>query len=99
MKTIRLNDVINEELKDEEFKLYYEEEQIKNMIAKTVVELRQKEGITQEELAKIAHTTQPVIARLEKGTDQRTPSLKLLNKIAHALGRELSISFDRPHYI
>ena len=90
---ISLNEVIAEELKDEEFRIFYEEEQIKNQIAKLIVELRQKEGLTQEQLAKAAHTTQPVIARLEKGTDKRTPSLNLLNKIAHSLGRELCLGF------
>jgi len=90
---ITLNKVIEEELKDPEFRVFYEEEQIKNQVAKLIVELRQKEGLTQEELAQAAHTTQPVIARLEKGTDKRTPSLNLLNKIAHSLGRELFIGF------
>ncbi len=93
MKPITLNEVIARELKDDEFKMYYEEEQIKNKIAEAIIELRRSEGVTQGQLANIAHTTQPVIARLEKGTDRRTPSLKLLNKIAHGLGRELSISF------
>lgn len=93
MKTISLNDVIKEKLKDEDFRVYYEEELIKNRIAKTIIEIRQKEGMTQEELAQKAQTSQPVIARLEKGTDIRVPSLKLLHKIAHALGKEMVISF------
>ena len=58
-----------------------------------VIQLRQKEGLTQEELAKRANTSQPVIARLERGTDSRIPSLELLNKIVHSLGRELEINF------
>lgn len=58
-----------------------------------VIQLRQKEGLTQEELAKKTNTSQPVIARVERGTDSRIPSLELLNKIVHSLGRELEINF------
>jgi transcriptional regulator with XRE-family HTH domain len=58
-----------------------------------VIQLRQKEGLTQEELAKKANTSQPVITRLERGTESRIPSLELLNKIVHSLGRELEINF------
>ncbi|MEW6088368.1 MAG: helix-turn-helix transcriptional regulator [bacterium] len=93
MKTLLLDDVIKEKIKDEEFRIYYEDELIKNRIAKAVMKIRQKEGITQKELAQKARTSQPVIARLEKGTDTRVPSLKLLHKIAHALGKEVVISF------
>ena len=93
MKAITLNEVINEKLKDDEFSIYYEEELIKNKIARTIVELRQKNGLTQEELAQKAHTTQPVIARLERGSDSRIPSLQLLHRIAHALGQNMFINF------
>jgi predicted transcriptional regulator len=93
MRTSSLNNVVKEKLKDEEFRIYYEDEQVKNQIAKIIIELRQKQGITQEELAKRSHTSQPVIARLERGTDSRIPSLKLLNKIAHAFGREMVLNF------
>jgi len=93
MKTISFNEVLKEKLKDEEFSILYEKEEIKNKIAQLVIELRKQEGLTQEELAKKAKTSQPVIARLERGTDIRIPSLELLSKIAHSLGRELEISF------
>jgi len=80
-------------MEDKEFSILYEKEKIKNKIAQMIIQLRQREGLTQEELAKRANTSQPVIARLERGTDSRIPSLELLNKIAHSLGRELEISF------
>jgi len=64
-----------------------------NRIACTVVELRQRQGLTQLELAQKAYTTQPVIARLERGSDSRIPSLELLGRIAHALGKEIVIDF------
>jgi len=93
MKTVTLNEVLKNKMEDKEFSILYEKEEIKNKIAQMVIQLRQREGLTQEELAKRANTSQPVIARLERGTDSRIPSLELLNKIAHSLGRELEISF------
>lgn len=97
MKALTLDDVIKRELQDDEFRMFYEEVDAKMKLAEQIIKLRKSEGLTQEQLANIAHTTQPVIARLEKGTDRRTPSLKLLGKIAHGLGRELNISFTTSH--
>ena len=94
MKTISLDEVLQSKLEDEEFSILYEKEEIKNRVAKMVIDLRQRSGLTQEELAVKAHTSQPVIARLERGSDTRVPSLELLNRIAHALGKELVINFQ-----
>lgn len=95
MKPITLQEVIAEEMKDDEFAILYEKERIINKIACAIVELRQRKGLTQTELAEKAHTTQPVIARLEKGSDSRIPSLELLGRIAHALGKEVVIDFKQ----
>lgn len=97
MKPITLDEVIQEEMKDEEFAILYEKERIINKIACAVVELRQRQGLTQTELAEKSHTTQPVIARLERGSDSRIPSLELLGRIAHALGKEIVIDFKQVH--
>ncbi len=98
MRAITLKEAIAEEMKDEEFAVLFENERIINNLAKTIVEMRQKRGLTQAELAEKAHTTQPVIARLEKGSDSRIPSLELLNRIAHALGKEIFIDFKPDHH-
>ncbi|MBZ4684129.1 MAG: hypothetical protein PWP46_1675 [Fusobacteriaceae bacterium] len=47
MKTITLNEVLKKKLEDEEFTILYEKEEIKNKIAQMVVQLRQREGLTQ----------------------------------------------------
>lgn len=47
--------------------------------------------MTQEELAERVGTQQSSIARLERG--KYAPSLTLLIKVAHALGKELEIRF------
>ena len=98
MKPITLNEVIKEKLNDDEFAVLFEKEKIINDIAKFIVEMRQGQGLTQTELAEKARTTQPVIARLERGMDSRIPSLELLSRIAHALGREIVIDFKLAHH-
>ena len=52
--------------------------------------LREKKGLSQRELAERVGTTQSAIARLEAGNI--SPSLPTLDKIAHALGAEVSLS-------
>lgn len=51
--------------------------------------LRQAAGLTQQQLADRAATTQPVIARLELGV--RLPTLRTLEKVAQALGQDLHL--------
>lgn len=93
-KRISLGKVIERELKNPEFKFYFEHEKAIGQIAMIVRTARQKAGMTQSELALRAGTNQVVIARLESGSDNRIPSLDLLQRIAHALHAQLLISFD-----
>ncbi|MBN1308294.1 MAG: helix-turn-helix transcriptional regulator [Chitinispirillaceae bacterium] len=59
-----------------------------------MIELRKKAGLTQEELAKKIHTSQPSIARLESGSYQNV-SLSFLRKVGNALGVEPHVDFRR----
>jgi DNA-binding XRE family transcriptional regulator len=96
MKKITLDLVISEQKKnDPEFAENYQRELLINEISKMVVSLRNAAHLTQDELAKKASTTQPVIARIESGTDKRIPSLELLARIAKASHAKLHISFDQ----
>ncbi len=54
-----------------------------------VVALRQEAGLTQDELARRADTSQPAIARLEAGA--ASPNLATLKRLARAAGCELEI--------
>jgi len=57
-------------------------------------ELREREGMTQQEVADLAGTSRSVIARLEQpGYDKHTMST--LRKIAGALGYSMRIEFTR----
>jgi len=94
-KHISLTDVINKKCKNKEFAEALQRELLINEIAKLVVELRVKAHMTQKTLAERAQTTQPVIARLESGTDRRMPSLDLLTRIAIATNSKLNIAVTR----
>jgi len=60
-------------------------------VVKTTLELRERQGLTQAELAKRLNTTQPAIARFESG--KYNPTVKFLDKLARALGKKLEIRF------
>ncbi len=94
MKAITLTDVINEESKDLEFSRNFQREMLINQIAKMVIQARRKAKLTQKELADKAGTTQPVIARLESGSDERIPSLELLARLASATNAKLKITLN-----
>lgn len=95
VKCIPLEDVLNEELKDPEFRFYFEKRQAVGQIAQFVRDSRRHAGLTQTELAKRAGTSQSVIARLESGNDSRIPSMDLLHRIAFALSGRLVITLER----
>lgn len=88
----RFKDYLKEELKGKEFKEAFEKEEIYADLAIQIAKLRQKKGLTQAELAKVLHTTQQTISRLE---DPRNKSLSLntLIEVAHALDKHLKIQF------
>jgi len=62
------------------------------VIASAVVEVRNRAGLTQKQLARKMGTSQPVVARLESGRSQ--PSMRTLKKLAKATGSRLLIRFE-----
>ena len=59
-------------------------------VIKSIIRERQKRGFSQQQLAERAGTRQPVISRLERG--EGNPTIDLLQRIAHALDRKLTVS-------
>ena len=59
-------------------------------VAQLIYEARTKTGLTQQQLADLIGTKQPVIARLEDA-DYEGHSLSMLQRIAHALNQRLEI--------
>lgn len=61
-------------------------------VARKILDLRTKAGLSQRELAKLVGTTASVICRLEDA-DYEGHSLAMLNRIAGALNRHVEIRF------
>ena len=93
-KRVSLKEVLKREFRDSEFSFYFQREKAISEIARLVRDARLKAGLTQAQLAQKAQSSQVVIARLESGADQRTPSLDLLERIASALKAKLLVRFD-----
>jgi transcriptional regulator with XRE-family HTH domain len=62
------------------------------VLASAVMDVRNRAGLTQAQLARKMGTTQPVVARLESGRTR--PSMRSLERLAEATGSRLRISFE-----
>lgn len=82
-----------QQMKNRAFKKAYEEEGRRLEIAYQILQLRNKQKLSQKALADKLDTTQSVIARMEAG--QQNFSIDTLEKIASAFKRELKIEFVR----
>ncbi len=92
-KGISLSQILAQQKKDPEFRHHFEQRRLIHEVALTVRGMREASGLTQVELAKLTGTSQPMIARLEKGLDQRTPRWDTLHRIVLALGKRLKLVF------
>lgn len=77
---------------DPEVKSEYDNLDVLYNIKRQIIKLREEQGISQKELAKKIGTKQSAISRLEN--DDYNPSVELLDKVAHALGKKLDIRFN-----
>jgi transcriptional regulator with XRE-family HTH domain len=59
-----------------------------------VRELRHRRGLTQGQLAELAHTSQPTIAAYEAGS--KSPTLRTLRRLASSAGLEAVVDFVPP---
>ena len=89
MKT--LNKVINEQLKDPEFKREYEKLQPEMDVIGAMVDARISQNLTQKQLSDRTGIDQADISKLENGT--RNPTLNLLKRLADGMGMSLKIEF------
>lgn len=88
---VSLDAILERKLKDDEIRLGFEKRRFYLQIARLVADLRAKAGLSQAELAKAASVSQPLIARLEKSDQRRTPTFDLIFKVLKALGYRLEI--------
>ena len=82
-------------LENPDYRAAYEKRRLIAEIGMEVRKMRAGAGLTQQQLANAIGSSQPTIARLERGLDQRVPRWDLLQRIAWAVGRQLKLSFGR----
>lgn len=90
-KGLPLEDLLIKEMKSEGFRIHFEERRFYLQVAHLVTDLRARAGFSQAELARAAKVSQPLIARLEKGDQRRTPTFEMISKILGALGYRLDL--------
>lgn len=83
--------MLDEQLKDEEFKKEYEAIQPEMDVIRAIVDARNSQNLTQKELAERTGINQADISKIENGT--RNPSLNLLKRLADGMGMVLKIEF------
>lgn len=89
----RLEDIENEWLKDPEYKKEYEKKHQYYEIAKIIVTLRSKAGISQKELAKRIGTSQSRLSAWENGNTKGIKFDTIL-KILKATGYKIILNFE-----
>ncbi|MBI3626719.1 helix-turn-helix transcriptional regulator [Candidatus Uhrbacteria bacterium] len=92
-KPIDFQEYLAEELKDPQFKKYYDYYGVQLEIAYQLLHLRKQKGLSQKQLAKMIGTKQSNVARMESGNQNF--SLSMLQTIATAFNRELKIEFAK----
>jgi transcriptional regulator with XRE-family HTH domain len=91
---VEIKDLLEKKHKNPDFPKEWEVQSEEFEVAREVIRLRIKAGLTQKELAEKAHTSQPAIARLESG-NYRNLSLSFLRKVGEALGVEPHVKFQK----
>src|SRR3989339_467773 len=94
MKIYDADEMLREGLKNPRFRKEYEALEEEFEVAKQVIDLRLKKGLTQKALAEKIHTSQSCISRLESGSYTNI-SLSFLRRIGEALGADPQVKFRK----
>jgi len=81
--------LLNNELKNPEFKKEWDSLELRYNIIKQLIKLRNGYNLTQTELAKKIGTTQAVISRIENGTVNI--GIDFLEKVARAFNKKVEL--------
>lgn len=90
MKT--LTKLKQELIEDAEFKHEYEAVEEEFQLIRALIDMRDKSGLTQTEIAERMSTNKSNISRLEKGNGN--PSWKTLQDYAHACGFKIQLQYS-----
>jgi DNA-binding XRE family transcriptional regulator len=77
---------------DKEFKKIWKEEKVKRDVIKMIIEMRIKEGLTQQDLAEKMHTSQSSIARIESG--KGNPTLNFLVRLGNVFNKKFELRYS-----
>jgi len=84
-------ETLNKELENKKFKAEWDALEPQYAIIREMIEIRNKEQITQKELSVRTGIAQADISKLESGSGN--PSIRTLTRLAVGLGKELHIEF------
>lgn len=87
-KNLSLDELLNESLKDPEFKKEYEKDCADLESSVAIMKAREDSGLTQAQLAEKAGVPQSTVARIERGSSTST---RTLQKLAQAMGKTMKI--------
>ncbi|MCU0290095.1 MAG: helix-turn-helix domain-containing protein [Acidobacteria bacterium] len=77
---------------DKEFKKIWKEEKVKRDVIKMIIEMRIKEGLTQQDLAEKMHTSLSSIARIESG--KGNPTLNFLVRLGNVFNKKFELRYS-----
>lgn len=89
-QTMKIDDILKEQLKDPKFAKAYYNKKEKSASALALYYAREEAGLSQADLAERANVPQSTIARIERGGNV---TFDKLTEIAHAMGKKLKIEF------
>ena len=89
---VKFSDYLKEQLKNKTFKKAFDDEEVYSSLAIQIAKLRENNGYSQQDLARIVRTTQQTVSRLED-IQNKSLSLGTLIKLARAFHRKLQIQF------
>lgn len=87
----KFKDFLAEQLQNEELRKEYEALEPEFTIVQALIDARKATGMTQSELSKRTGITQGDISKIEHG--KLNPSIKILQRLANAMGKQLKIEF------
>jgi len=93
MQMMTLDELKSELIQDPNFKREYDALEEEFKLIEALVEMRQKAGLTQEEIAQKMSTQKSNISRLESGSGN--PGWKTLQKYAHACGFKIQLKYSQ----
>lgn len=96
-KDVSFEEVLQEDLKDNEFKTEFDAADLEAKVAIQLAKAREAASMTQGQLAERAHMKRQAINRIE--TKGQNLTLQTLGKISHALGFDVEVKLKKSRHI